>query len=287
MESYYPQPPFDHQSQNWPGLDEEMRPQPLFKGADYRPAEKLRGKMALITGGDSGIGRAVVYHFAREGAQVAFTHLPAEKRDADSLVKEVEALGEKCLSLQGDLGEEEFCHRAVDETFHQFGSLDVVVNNAAIMWRGGEMAEFNAEILEKHYRVNVLSYYYVTQAALDHMTSGSAIIYTGSITGSRGGGTAVYSGTKGAIHALTKSAARELMPRGIRVNCVSPGPTWTPLQAAYRTKEEMVNYGHKNPIERPAQPQELAPAYVFLADQAQSSYITGEIIFVTGGDVAR
>lgn len=265
-----------------------MKPLPQYQGKEYKPSGKLQSKTALITGGDSGIGRAVAFLFAREGANVGITYLPQESRDAEILTQEIEKLGKKCLCLEGDVSESAFCKKAVDKTVQEFGSVDILVNNVATMSSSDDIEKFSDENLERMYRVNVFSYYYMTRAALKHLKKGACIINTGSIVGSRGGGYPIYSGTKAATHILTKTLAKELLPRGIRVNCVAPGPVWTPLQTIKDSSEEdIVHFGAHNPMGRPGQPDEIAPAYVYLASEADSSYMTGEIIFVTGGDVAR
>lgn len=265
-----------------------MNPLPQYQGKDYKPSGKLANKVALITGGDSGIGRSVALLFAREGADVAIMYLPAEERDAEVIQKEIEKIGKKCITISGDIADSAFCKEAVDKAVGELGGLDILVNNAAAMPKDSTIETISDEEIERVFRVNMFSYFYVTRAALRHMKQGGSIINTGSIVGSRGGdGILVYSATKGAIHTFTKSLAKELLPRGIRVNCVAPGPVWTPLQPAYQPEEAIVHFGAANPMGRPGQPDELAPSYVFLASNADSSYMSGEIIFVTGGDVAR
>ena len=265
-----------------------MKPLPQYQGKEYKPSGKLINKTALITGGDSGIGRSVALLFAREGADIAIMYLPAEERDAQVIQKEIEKIGRKCVLISGDIADSTFCKEAVDRAVKELGGLDILVNNAAIMPKGSTSETISDEEIERVFQVNVFSYFYVTRAALRHMKQGGCIINSGSIVGSRGGdGILVYSVTKGAIHIFTKSLAKELLPRGIRVNCVAPGPVWTPLQTAYQSAEDIVDFGAHNPMGRPGQPDELAPAYVFLASNADSSYISGEIIFVTGGDVDR
>ena len=283
-----PIPPFPPQHQEAPGIEAKMSPLPQYQAREYKPADKLLDKVALITGGDSGIGRAVAFLFAKEGANVAITYLPEESIDAETLKQEIEKLGKKCFCLEGDVSDSAFCKEAVDKTVQEFGSLDILVNNVATMSPLDDIESFSDEQLLRMYQVNVFSYYYMTRAALKHLKKGACIINTGSIVGSRGGGYPIYSGTKAATHILTKTLARELLPRGIRVNCVAPGPVWTPLQTAKGlSKEDIVDFGAQNPMGRPGQPDEMAPAYVYLASEADSSYMTGEIIFVTGGDVAR
>lgn len=287
MSAPKPTPPFPSQSQESPGIEGKMDPAPLYKGANYKPADKLVGKVALITGGDSGIGRAVAYHFAREGADVAIAHLPDEDDDAKTIKQEIEKLGQRCITRSGDIGDSSFCQDVVDKTTQELGQLDIVVNNAAMMLPDNAIEEFTDETLEAHYRVNVFSYYYIARAAIPHLPEGGRIINTGSIVGSRGGGTTLYAGTKGATHAFTKTLARELRSRGIRVNGVAPGPVWTPMQTVQHDADEIQQFGARNPEGRPAQPEELAPAYVLLATESDSSYMNGEIIFITGSDTAR
>ena len=283
-----PIPPFPPQHQEAPGIEAKMSPLPQYQAREYKPADKLLDKVALITGGDSGIGRAVAFLFAKEGANVAITYLPEESIDAETLKQEIEKLGKKCLCLEGDVSNSGFCKEAVDKTVQEFGSLDILVNNVATMSPLDDIDSFSDEQLLRMYQVNVFSYYYMTRAALKHLKKGACIINTGSIVGSRGGGYPIYSGTKAATHILTKTLARELLPRGIRVNCVAPGPVWTPLQTAKGlSKEDIVDFGAQNPMGRPGHPDEMAPAYVYLTSEADSSYMTGEIIFVTGGDVDR
>ena len=287
-ESEKPRPPFPAQHQEPPGLEEEMKPLPQYQGKEYKPSGKLINKTALITGGDSGIGRAVAFMFAREGANVAITYLPEESQDAQMIRQEIEKLKKQCLCLEGDVADSSFCKEAVEKTVRELGGLDILVNNAATMLQNTSIDTISDEDIERIFRVNMFSYFYMVRSALKHMKRGSSIINTGSIVGSRGGDRMTeYAATKGANHAFTKSLAKELLPRGIRVNCVAPGPVWTPLQAAYQSEESIVHFGEQNPMGRPGQPDELAPIYVFLASNADSSYMSGEIIFVTGGDVAR
>jgi len=283
-----PRPPFPAQRQDPPGIEEEMKPLPQYQGEDYKPSGKLANKTALITGGDSGIGRAVAFLFAREGANVAIAHLPEESRDAQVIKQEIEKVGKKCMTISGDVTDSSFCKEAVDKTVQELGGLDILVNNAAAMLADGSIDTVSDEDIAHLFAVNAFSYFYTVRAALKHMKRGSCIINTGSIVGSRGGeGMTVYAATKAANHIFTKSLAKELLPRGIRVNCVAPGPVWTPLQTAYKSEEVIVDFGAQNPMGRPGQPDELAPAFVFLASNADSGYMSGEIIFVTGGDVAR
>jgi NAD(P)-dependent dehydrogenase (short-subunit alcohol dehydrogenase family) len=280
-----PKPPFPSQHQPRPGLEAEMTPRPEYDAASYRAAGKLEGKVALITGGDSGIGRAVAVLFAREGADVAIVFLKVEKKDAEETRRAVEAAGRKCLLIPGDVSDSGFCDDAVEETVRELGSLHVLVNNAAYQHHQESLDDITDEQLERTFRTNIFGYFYMARAALRHMSEGSAIINTGSITGLEGSGKLLdYSSTKGAIHAFTKSLAQNLVDRAIRVNCVSPGPVWTPLNVADKPADEAAKHGQSVPFGRPAQPEEVAPAYVFFASEADSSYITGEVLTLLGGE---
>ncbi len=285
-----PKPPFPEQHQKSPGLEQELDPRPRWKGERYRAASKLAGQAALVTGGDSGIGRSVAYHFAREGADVAITCMPEERGDAEEVKGAIEELGRRCEIFEGDLREEAFCARIVKETVSKLGQLNVLVHNAAWQNRKG-IDELSEDELDRTFRTNVYAYLRLARAAVPVMHEGSAIIATGSIVGLQGsGGLSDYGGTKGAIHAITKSLAQELLEKGIRVNCVAPGPVWTPLNPSDSglDAEEVSQFGAevaKSPMGRPAQPEELAPAYVYLASNADSSYVTGAIIPVVGQPV--
>jgi len=282
-----PKPPFPEQHQDKPGLEKDLDPRPQYQAPQYRGSGKLAGKTALITGGDSGIGRAVAVLYAREGADVAITYLPAEKPDAEETCTAVEREGRKCLLMAGDLGDEAFCRDAVERTVREFGKLDVLVHNAAHQNRKQSVEDIAPEEWERTFRVNIFAYFHLTRAALPHLKPGGAIIATGSITGLEGNPQLLdYSSTKGAIHAFTKSLAKNLVSKGIRVNCVSPGPVWTPLNVADEgtTPERVAKFGQKTPMQRPAQPEEVAPAFVFFASPADSSYITGEVLTMLGGE---
>ena len=281
-----PKPPFPAKKLEKPGIEAELEPKPKYKAPRYKPANKLEGKVALITGGDSGIGRAVAVLYAREGADVAITGLPAERVDAETTRKAVEAEGRKCLVLEGDLTNREFCNHVVDETVAQLGRLDILVSNAAHQNRKESIADVTEEEFDRTFKTNVYAYFRLVQAALPHLQPGASIIVTGSETGFEGPEMLPdYSATKGAIHTLTKVLAKQLAERSIRVNCIAPGPVWTPLNAADEGNppEKVAKFGEKTPLKRPAQPEELAPAYVFLASDADSSYITGEILAIMGG----
>ena len=265
-----------------PGDQTQMTPEPISIREDYRGSGKLEGKVALISGGDSGIGRAVALHFAREGASVAIIYLD-ESHDAEETKRLVEAEDAECLLLPGDVTDQRFCNDAVKRTVEKFGRLDVLVNNAAQQFPKQDATAISEEQLEKTFRTNVFGYMFLVQAAVEHLGDHGCIINTGSITGSRGSARLVdYSATKGAIQALTYSLASQLIEKGIRVNGVAPGPVWTPLIPATFSKEEVEKFGTDTPMKRPAQPAEVAPAYVFLASD-DASYINGQFIHVNGG----
>ncbi|MGE0789442.1 MAG: SDR family oxidoreductase [Sandaracinaceae bacterium] len=280
----HPSPPFPAQPIRPPGEEAEMDPAPQYEAPQYRAADKLTGKRAFVTGGDSGIGRAVAVLFAREGADVAFTYLPEEQRDADRTREEVERHGRRCVPIAGDLCDPAFSSRAVETAVEQLGGLDIVVNNAAYQRHLGSFEEVDPEQWDRTFKTNVYAYYYVVRAALPHLSAGSSIIQTGSVVGLEGAGELIdYASTKGAIHAFTKSLAQSLVGRGIRVNCVAPGPVWTPLNPAERSEEDTRTFGESVPMHRPAQPEEIAPAYVYFASEADSSYVSGEVLALWGG----
>ncbi len=281
-----PKPPFPGQKQKSPGLEAKIRPRPKFQAVNYKAAGKLEGKKALITGGDSGIGRAVAVLYAKEGADVAITFLPEEIRDAEETKEFIEGLGRKCHLIEGDLMEEEFCIEAVETAVDYLGGLDILVSNAAHQMRKESLEEITAEEWDRTFRTNVYAYFFLAKAALKHMKAGSAIIATSSETAMMGPKELPdYSATKGAINTFTKSLAQMLAKKKIRVNAVAPGPVWTPLNVSDEGtgKEKVKKFGKDQPIGRPAQPEEIAPAYVFLASEADSSYITGAILAETGG----
>ncbi|HVF31150.1 MAG TPA: SDR family oxidoreductase, partial [Pyrinomonadaceae bacterium] len=237
------------------------------------------------TGGDSGIGRSVAVLFAREGADVAIVHLPAEKVDAKETIAAVEAEGRKCVAFAGDVKDAKFCQRVVSKTAKEFGRLDILVNNAAFQQHQESLENITDEQFEETFRTNIFGYFYMAKASLKHLPEGGAIVNCGSITGLEGNKELIdYSATKGAIHAFTKSLAQNLVDRKIRVNCVSPGPVWTPLNVADKEAEESAKHGADTPMKRPAQPEEVAPAFVFFASNQDSSYITGEILTLLGGE---
>jgi NAD(P)-dependent dehydrogenase (short-subunit alcohol dehydrogenase family) len=281
----YPTAPMPKQSQDPPGLEKKVRPRPDYEAPAYRAAGKLEGKVALITGGDSGIGRAVAVLYAREGADVAIVYLPEEQIDAEETGAAVEAQGREALLIPGDVSDASFCAEAVKRTVKELGALDILVNNAAVQQNRKSLDEVSEEQWDYTFRVNIYGYFHMVKSALAHLKPGSVIINTGSITGLEGSKVLVdYSSTKGAIHAFTKSLAQLLVGKQIRVNCVAPGPVWTPLNPSAKPAEDVAEFGADTPYERPAQPEEVAPAYVFFASNADSSYITGEVLTLLGGE---
>jgi NAD(P)-dependent dehydrogenase (short-subunit alcohol dehydrogenase family) len=280
----YPEPPMPEQQLRKPGLERDLTPRPRYEAPEYLGSDKLVDKVALITGGDSGIGRAVAVLFAREGADVAIVYL-SEDADAEETRRAVEAEGRRALLIPGDVTDPAFCREAVEATVRELDQLDILVNNAAFQEHVPSLEELSDEQLERTFRTNIFGYFYMARAALAHMKEGSAIINTGSVTGIEGSKELLdYSSTKGAIHAFTKSLAQNLVERGIRVNCVAPGPVWTPLNPADQDAEKVAEFGSDVPMKRPAQPEEIAPAYVFLAAPVCSSYITGEVLPILGGE---
>lgn len=281
----YPHPPFPKQKQSPPGVEQEVQPRPRYEAPYYRAAGKLDGDVALITGGDSGIGRAVATLYAREGANVTIVYTPKEQRDAEETQTAVQHEGGEILLIPGDVRDPDFCQQAVEQTIQKFGKLDILVNNAALQKNQESYDDVTEEQWDDTFRTNIYGYFHMVKAALPHMKAGSVIVNTGSVTGLEGEKTLLdYAATKGAIHAFTKSLAQQLVKKQIRVNAVAPGPVWTPLNPSAKPAEEVTQFGEDTPMKRPAQPEEIAPAYVFFASNADSSFITGEILAQLGGD---
>jgi NAD(P)-dependent dehydrogenase (short-subunit alcohol dehydrogenase family) len=281
----HPHPPFPRQHQPKPGIESKIRPRPEYKAPEYRGAGKLKDCAAIITGGDSGIGRAVAVLFAREGADVAIVYLHAEESDAQTTRAAVEAEGRRALLIPGDVQESTFCVDAVERTVNAFGRLDIVVNNAAYQQHQDSIEHITDEQLDRTFRTNIYGYFFMVRAAMPHLKPGATIINCGSITGLEGSKQLLdYSATKGAIHAFTKSLAQNVVDKRIRVNCVSPGPVWTPLNPSDKPADKVAEFGADRPMKRPAQPEEIAPAFVFFASNADSSYITGEVLTLLGGE---
>jgi NAD(P)-dependent dehydrogenase (short-subunit alcohol dehydrogenase family) len=279
----YPEPPLPKQHITKPGKEADLDLAPMFDAPHYKGSDKLKGKVALITGGDSGIGRAVAVLFAREGADVAVAYLN-EHQDANDTKAAVEKEGRRCIVLSGDVADAAFCKAAVDRTVKQLGRLDVLVNNAAFQEHVMDFADLTEAHFDRTLKTNLYGYFHMAQAAVPHMKPGSAIVMTGSVTGLLGNKSLLdYSMTKGGIHAFVRSLATHLIDKGIRVNAVAPGPVWTPLNPADRNAEGVAKFGGDTPMKRPAQPEEISPAYVFLAAPSCSSYITGEILPIIGG----
>lgn len=280
-----PETSFPPQHQDRPGIESQMRPRPQYYAKSYTGANKLKDKVAFITGGDSGIGRAVAVLFAREGADIALAYLPQEESDAEETIHAVEREGRRAIGMPGDIKDADFCKAAIERTVKELGHLAILVNNAAFQKHVDKIEDLAEEQWELTFRTNVLASFRLIKLAVAHMTKGGVILNTGSITGLEGSAHLLdYSATKGALHALTKSLAKALLDRGIRVNCIAPGPVWTPLNVADQSAEKVAEFGGNTPFKRPAQPEEIAPAYVFLAAESDSSYITGEILTLLGGD---
>ena len=278
-----PAPPLPMQHLAKPGRESDLNPRPRFEAPDYRGSGKLDGKVAIVTGGDSGIGRGVAVLFAREGADVAIVYL-SEDGDAEETAQHVENEGRRCLLIKGDVKDARFCREAVEKTVRKLGRLDVLVNNAAFQEHAASIEELSDDQFDLTMRTNIYGYFNMAKAAVPHLRQGGAIINTGSETAIFGSRELLdYSATKGAIHAFTKSLASNLLPKGIRVNAVAPGPVWTPLNPADRPAKDVAKFGESSDMHRPAQPEEIAPAYVFLASPACASYISGIILPIMGG----
>jgi NAD(P)-dependent dehydrogenase (short-subunit alcohol dehydrogenase family) len=280
----YPKPEFPQQPLEHPGLESDMDPRPDYGEDTYRGSGKLTGKAAIITGGDSGIGRAVALAFAREGADVLISYLEAEETDAQETVRAVEGSGKKAIAVPGDIQDEAYCQQIVEQAVSEFGKIDVLVNNAAYQMARNGVTAIPSKEFERTFRTNVFAMFYLCKAAIPHMGPGSSIINTCSIEAYQPMPMLLdYSSTKGAIITFTKALAQELISQGIRANSVAPGPVWTPLIPATLPPQQVSQFGQaESPMGRPAQPAELAPAYVFLASQ-ESSYVNGETLGVTGG----
>lgn len=279
------QRPPQHQDQQ-PGLEHEMIPRPRAEDTSYLGSHKLEGKVALITGGDSGIGRAVAIAFAKEGADVVVVYLN-EHKDAEETKSMVEKHGGTCLLLAGDIGDEGFCRSAIQQTIEKLKRLDVLVNNAAVQFPQDSIVDITAEQLDKTFRTNIFAMFYLIKYALPHLSKGSAIINTSSVTAYRGSAHLLdYAATKGAIISLTRSLAHALVEKGIRVNAVAPGPIWTPLIPATFPADEVAKFGSDVPMARAGEPEEVAPSYVFLASD-DSSYMTGQVLHPNGGEIVN
>lgn len=282
-EEKVPLRPAQHQNQR-PGIESEMIPRPQAEDSQYRGSGKLQGKVALITGGDSGIGRAVAIAYAKEGAEIAIIYFN-EHTDAAETKRQVEEEQRRCLTIAGDIGDEQFCQHAVEQTVKELGHLDILVNNAAEQHPRKSIEQISAEQLERTFKTNIFSFFYTVKAALKHLKKGSAIINTASVTAYRGSPELLdYSATKGAIVAFTRSLSQALVEKGIRVNGVAPGPIWTPLIPSTFEADKVATFGSDVPMKRAGQPEELAPGYVFLACN-DSSYMTGQILHLNGGEI--
>ncbi|MEC2078041.1 SDR family oxidoreductase [Metabacillus fastidiosus] len=274
------QPPQHQQEQ--PGVESKMVPDSLTENPEYKGSGKLRGKVAFITGGDSGIGKAVALAYAKEGADVAIGYLD-EHEDAEQTKLEIRAQGVQCLLVPGDIGDESFCQEAISKVVEELGGLDILVNNAAEQHPQQSIEDISADQLQKTFQTNIFSMFYLTKAALKHLKEGSAIVNTTSVTAYEGNEQLIdYSCTKGAIVAFTRSMAKSLVGKGIRVNAIAPGPIWTPLIPSTFPEESVETFGKDTPMNRPGQPEELAPAYVLLGS-SDSSYMTGQVIHINGG----
>lgn len=265
-----------------PGLEADLKAAPMYQAPGYKGSDKLKDMVAIITGGDSGIGRAVAVLYAREGADIAIVYLN-EHRDAEETQRAVEKEGRECILISGDVSDSEFCADAVRKTIDKFGKLDILANNAAFQQHANDIADISDQHFDRTLKTNLYGYFYMARAAVPKMKKGGAIVMTGSVTGLLGSSHVLdYSMTKGGIHAFTRSLSTSLVAKGTRVNAVAPGPVWTPLNPADRPAEKVKEFGSDTPMKRAAQPEEIAPAFVFLAAPSCSSYITGEILPIIG-----
>lgn len=276
--------PPQHQDQQ-PGREYEMHPKPVENNPEYKGSGKLQGKVALVTGGDSGIGRAVAIAFAKEGADVAIVYLD-EHKDAETAKQEVEKQGRRAVTIAGDVTQDQFCQQAVEQTVKELGKLDILVNNAAEQFPQSSIEDISQQQLERTFRTNIYGYFFMVKAALKHLQRGAAIVNTTSVTAYKGSPELLdYSATKGAIVAFTRSLSLNLEKKGIRVNAVAPGPIWTPLIPATFPAQSVEKFGEDTPMKRAGQPAELAPAYVFLASDIDSSYMSGQVLHPNGGEI--
>lgn len=273
---------FPQQSQKLPGKESKMKPEPIFIRDDYIGSGKLKDKIAVITGGDSGIGRSVAVHFAREGADIAIVYL-SEQKDAEKTSQIVKNEKRKCILLKGDISKRRICKSIIKEVIKEYGTINVLVNNAGVQYPADSLDEMNMDLMEKTFQTNIFSMFYLSQEALKHLSKGDSIINTTSVTSYRGSEHLIdYSATKGAITSFTRSLGKNLASKGIRVNGVAPGPIWTPLIVS--TFDDVTDFGKNTPLSRAGQPCEVAPAYVFLASE-DASYITCQVIHPNGGEV--
>jgi NAD(P)-dependent dehydrogenase (short-subunit alcohol dehydrogenase family) len=284
---HYPEPPFPTEALEKPGLETSQTLAPMYDAPFWQGSGKLQNKIAIITGADSGIGRAVAILFAREGADIAILHLPDEQEDADTVRQAVESEGRRAITIAGDVTDRAYCFSAVDQVVRELGGVDVLVNNAAFQLHVSRFEDLTEAHFDRTIKTNLYGYFHMAQACVPHMKPGSAIVNSGSVTGLLGNSTIIdYSMTKGGIHSFTRALSGSLAVRGIRVNAVAPGPVWTPLNPS-DNPSKMSTFGDNTRMKRPAQPEEISPAYLFLASPQMSGYITGEVLPVIGGYTDR